>query len=267
MKKTIAVLMALSSVGMGAELVAGWYDFSETTASGYTLSLTSAASVNDGVLALTHTGNPTNDSVADATIDLTSAGLTMDKGFTVSITLSNLSIWGDSSKNPAGIFGLGTGTEGKAYTYLVSYDCSGQGNKYDGGYDGSKAKLDFTAADGAVQTSPRTDTPVTLTVTFLNTDVIYYVDGNQIGTFSLKVGQTVNNSVVGDYTDDVITTLAIGSWAGKTANGHANGNFYNLAIYNGAMSASEVKALIPEPATATLSLLALAGMAMRRRRY
>ena len=265
MKKTIAALMALSSVGMGAELVAGWYDFSETTASGYTLSLTSAASVNDGVLVLTHTGNPADNSVADATIDLTSAGLTMDKGFTVSITLSNLSIWGDSTKNPAGIFGLGIA--GNEYTYLVSYDCSGTGNRYAGGYDGSKTKLDFTAADGAVQTSPRTDTPVTLTVTFLDTDVIYYVDGNQIGTFSLKVGQTVNNSVVGDYTDDVITTLAIGSWAGKTASGHANGNFYNLAIYDGAMSASEVKALIPEPATATLSLLALAGMAMRRRRY
>ncbi|MGN0875542.1 MAG: PEP-CTERM sorting domain-containing protein [Akkermansia sp.] len=42
----------------------------------------------------------------------------------------------------------------------------------------------------------------------------------------------------------------------------------NVLIYNKALTATEVKALIevPEPATATLSLLALVGLAARRRR-
>ena len=42
----------------------------------------------------------------------------------------------------------------------------------------------------------------------------------------------------------------------------------NLAIWNTALSAEQVKSLIvPEPTTATLSLLALAGLAARRRRH
>ena len=40
----------------------------------------------------------------------------------------------------------------------------------------------------------------------------------------------------------------------------------NITLWNKALNSTEVNALIPEPATATLSLLALAGLAARRRR-
>ncbi|MBR1998249.1 MAG: PEP-CTERM sorting domain-containing protein [Akkermansia sp.] len=39
-----------------------------------------------------------------------------------------------------------------------------------------------------------------------------------------------------------------------------------MALYSGVLTNAQMTALIPEPATATLSLLALAGLAGRRRR-
>lgn len=46
----------------------------------------------------------------------------------------------------------------------------------------------------------------------------------------------------------------------------ASTNYDNILVYNRALSASEMKALIvPEPTTATLSLPALVGPAARRR--
>lgn len=46
----------------------------------------------------------------------------------------------------------------------------------------------------------------------------------------------------------------------------ASMNIDNILVYNKALTSKEVAQLIPEPATATLSLLALAGLAARRRR-
>ena len=46
-----------------------------------------------------------------------------------------------------------------------------------------------------------------------------------------------------------------------------DGYIDNLYVWNRALGTTEVKALVvPEPATATLSLLALCGLAARRRR-
>ena len=68
-----------------------------------------------------------------------------------------------------------------------------------------------------------------------------------------------------NFVRDGLNNVQFGYWGDGTQSGYAD--FDNILIYGRAMSANEVKGLvIPEPATATLSLLALAGLAARRRR-
>ena len=97
--------------------------------------------------------------------------------------------------------------------------------------------------------------------------------------------QYVSLYVDGNYIDKLnMTTLSPGGWCGRGIDGFQFGNGFrgegtcdaidgdaeidNVLFYKRALTASEVKGLIniPEPATATLSLLALAGLAARRRR-
>ncbi len=87
----------------------------------------------------------------------------------------------------------------------------------------------------------------------------FYVNGTHLGTSSTDSA----NLITGDST---INRMQFGYY-GNSPNS-APTNIDNILIYSKALSAKEVKALtIPEPATATLSLLALAGLAMRRRRH
>lgn len=87
-----------------------------------------------------------------------------------------------------------------------------------------------------------------------------YLNGENCGSF------TVANA--SNYTSEGLTKLQYGYYG--TAANSAAADFDNLLIYSRALSADEVKALVkttvPEPAAATLSLLALVGLAARRRR-
>ncbi len=82
----------------------------------------------------------------------------------------------------------------------------------------------------------------------------------------LAQGYANNNTIAAQE----ISRLTLDGWSGSSNNGKTALDLSSLAIYEGAMSATKVKALynasIPEPATATLSLLALAGLAARRRK-
>ena len=244
--------MAASTCAMGADLVAEWGNFSNLTSTVGNYSLTTSCSVSDGVLSVTHSTN-----AAAATIDLTSAGLTMDSGITVSLTLSNLDIVGSNDNNPAAIFGLAT--TGKDNAFIAGFDDNSTLNssQYALAYDGSGSKVSPNRMTATP--APTGDTPVTITLTIADTAVNYYLNGNSIGSATLNISGN-------DWTAETITTLSLGSWPGSSANSRSSAKFYNLAVYSGAMSASEVAALVPEPTTATLSLLALAGLAARRRR-
>ena len=68
-----------------------------------------------------------------------------------------------------------------------------------------------------------------------------------------------------------LTRLALGGWAGSSGNSTTNEDVSRLAIYDGSMTAEEVQAAYmawtaPEPATATLGLLGLGALLLRRRR-
>lgn len=86
----------------------------------------------------------------------------------------------------------------------------------------------------------------------------FYINGNLSGTSTTENAANITGS-------NVINNMQFG-YFGDSSKG-ASTNFDNILIYNRALTSTEVKALIvPEPTTATLSLLALAGLAARRRR-
>ena len=259
MKKTLIALMALAGIASAADLVAEWKDFSSLTSGDYSISLGNGGSkVEDGILSV-------SGILKDATVDLSAAELTIKDGFTVSITLSSVTHIGGN--RPDNVFALKTeaGTNGDAnHAFALSYRNDWPAKPlffaYSGGTGNVKEVTDNGNIDQAGYSLPglMEDTPITLTVTVESTTAKLYVDGELAYT-----GLISSNSVL----EQEITTLALGSWAGTSGNGRQSETVYNLAIYNGAMSAAEVKAmLVPEPTTATLSLLALAGLAARRRR-
>ncbi|MCQ2364946.1 MAG: hypothetical protein MJ051_05280 [Akkermansia sp.] len=98
---------------------------------------------------------------------------------------------------------------------------------------------------------------LTVVMDAVNKEVVAYVDNNQVGIVTLPYEAEAQVGAVDG--------LQFGSgWGG----GHGANEVVidNLYIWNKALTANEV-ASIPEPATATLSLLALAGLAARRRRH
>ncbi len=105
---------------------------------------------------------------------------------------------------------------------------------------------------------------------------------NMALTFVFDAGTTYADSTISayfSYLSEGVETV-ITSTRGAAAGHMLNGNFGTLAwnndyvssisVFGSALSAADAKAinaaLIPEPTTATLSLLALAGLAARRRR-
>ena len=100
---------------------------------------------------------------------------------------------------------------------------------------------------------------VTLVSDMSNTQTLsLYVDGKYIGQHTgwyATDGQAINQIKFGATGTD-----------SKSGREFPNAEFGNMTIWNKALTATEVKALIPEPTTATLSLLALASLAARRRR-
>lgn len=91
----------------------------------------------------------------------------------------------------------------------------------------------------------------------LTMDLDIYVDGKSTTSLS-DFGAW--NFVVGD-----LNKVQFGYWGDSSKNTQLD--IDNVLIYSRPLSADEVKALtVPEPTTATLSLLALAGLAARRRR-
>ena len=100
----------------------------------------------------------------------------------------------------------------------------------------------------------------TLFVTGKNGSVTLY----EVGTdFQLvQVCSTTNVST------GVAQSIVFAEWARENGSHTTNGNRATMSVsaYDGILTKEQMTALVPEPTTATLSLLALAGLAVRRRR-
>ena len=87
-------------------------------------------------------------------------------------------------------------------------------------------------------------------------DLTLFYNGTEVATADLL--EVTNENKVANF--------AIGGRA-LSMNNTSDFTFSNIQLYSGVLSSEQIKSLsVPEPTTATLSLLALAGLAARRRR-
>ena len=90
------------------------------------------------------------------------------------------------------------------------------------------------------------------------------------GTSTVYEGSNTGIKFTIDHDDDEATAKVADTHFNVSTITFANGFATSAQVYSSALSATDAKAvgaaLIPEPTTATLSLLALAGLAARRRR-
>ena len=100
-------------------------------------------------------------------------------------------------------------------------------------------------------------TPLAITFSFVADENMFT---NEIvgGTFTVKAGEATNSWAVTDYLE--YTDLTNNSVSRFWTNGQAE-QFSNITV-----AKLDNNMVVPEPTTATLSLLALAGLAARRRR-
>ena len=248
MKKTLITLLALSSIAMGATLteqdvVAYVYKDSDSytswTKSPSTLTLTqelSGESAPTGNLILT---GPTF-SYTHEWVD-TNTGQTKNRDvFSFAITL-NL----DSLK------------KGDGLTQLVVYDGSSNDTGLGINSDGKLVGLWNGSANQTAASALDATGVVTITFSFSNDGYTSYLGGEVVHNATGLRGDLGN-----PITTVKLMEPAIAAMQGIT--------FYTQASYNdasfGASAAAINSVLVPEPATATLSLLALAGLAARRRR-
>ncbi len=176
------------------------------------------------------------------------AGLRTSTGFTVSFDVNSI------SKNGT-LLSMTSGSMDKAWRSLsITYT--------DGTLSAQLLAKPETAVTKTLPSSANTNDWTTLTLVgssvgaTLNLD--FYLNGTLVGTSS-----TANAS---NITSEPIDKLQFGYYG--TSSNSANMNIDNILIYSKALSAEEVKSLIPEPSAFGLlaGLGALALVASRRRR-
>ncbi len=230
MKKTIITLLALAGVAAADSTQELWsLDFTGTN-------LTSSFADGVSLSTLPTSGINNGLTLNNAPLTLTQTGsiLTYEDQFVFSVTLevnSHLGNWPE-------LVGFGNNSNNWKAAYYV------QDSNFVLDKNGFGTPDETNKAIGDV--SVTLNTPITLS---------FKSDGE--GTITMYVGDTVAGyTTIGDgYLTQTIEKFAIGGRIGGKA-----GNNADVTVYGASLS------IIPEPTTATLSLLALAGLAARRRR-
>lgn len=199
--------------------------------------------------------NASNTSTYPRISNANGIGLTYQDGFTVSMWIkpTNNMVWGD-------YFTIGTSTRsGGATNYL--YVQSGGNNKYN------------VYGNGLIGTGGESTAPITqnvwnhMALTYQNGVATLFMNGEQAGQWT---GAPIANADVTQF------TLGNGGSTSKPT-----AMYDEVALFSGALTKDQVgylakgrvsdaikaeNAAVPEPATATLGLLSLAGLMLRRRR-
>ncbi len=254
MKKTIIALLALGSVASAASI--GYSEMSDAQKEGVVMGLDWAGSDSVGSLsggevvdgALTYSGAPW-------------ANVSTGSSFTVSFDITDLSAkaWQDvlclassvNTHNNSDERKLQLQANGSGMLYMYNTG----GTLFNGNSDASSTNMEL-----GITTSDVADAVYTLTfVSDVSAKTFTgYVNGTQVGQWT-------------DWTSDGgIGGIQFGQRFGGGRGLEGDFTLDNLTIWNRALTAADVKTLttvaVPEPTTATLSLLALAGLAARRRR-
>ena len=260
MKKTLITLLAMGAFNASADtLVAEWDEFIASTDNANTYTSGSYSIVTSAATTTSSDGeylNIVGTNPAPASIDLSAAGLTFSEGITINMRVRNCKTANSSSPNTA-LFSVATSTTTNGMLVGINKDNASGGFAY----NGSDSKITTTqSTPGVDQSGLRDDNVfsyVTVTIKSVedDADVSFYYNG------VLSATGTVSSWSIGD----TISMIYLGGWP-ASGNSQLSYTMDSFAVYKGAMSATDVAKLVPEPSTATLSLLALAGLAARRRR-
>lgn len=204
-------------------------------------------------------------------VTLSSLNISGDNGYTVMITMN----WTKVSNAPVLWFSTtdGTGYANSTATFgykggahhACLFNTSGSNGHCVNSYTGTNDNLpDYLSDDTGITGTGGNDANVTSLKDKTLTYFITSLDGNTKLYELLNDGNVTLIATQSGMKTGTLDTLVVGHWNG--ANAHQDGTM-DIQLYSSVLEVPQMKALtVPEPTTATLSLLALAGLAARRRR-
>lgn len=251
MKKTITAIMALAGVAIADDASLVW----DLSFNGNSSIITNGSGEDYDSLSITLNGATITDGVCKSTtgnrVTLfdSSATLRMMDDFSLVIqggANGKVAKWGV-------LFGLG---EANGWNIKVANNESGSLTFLEEGYTISDKVASFATpynemgtyivtVNNGGKTSARESTAA----------LTLYYNGSVVATATLGSG---------NCTTELLDTFAVGG-RNISTNNTSNFRFTNVQLYSGVLSQTQISQL-PEPTTATLSLLALMGLAARRRR-
>lgn len=255
MKKTLITLLALCGVA-GAETNLAYSQYSDELKEGllFAYSFDNGVSADYTATGVSLTGAFTLEDkagICTGTSPVKSSSLTLTDDFTLSFYLVDATMGSNTAL--VSLYSDITST-GRTNCIMLTNNNQNYMNLSCLGFGGSSWTHPY---DNQQLTSDATGKVMTLTWDSSAAQITYYIN-------STRVAQaTLSDAAKGDTALNLTFATANGS------NGATSVKFDNIAMWNRVLSADEVKTvatMVPEPTTATLSLLALAGLAARRRR-
>lgn len=251
MKKTLFLIfcvVASSLMVQGAELL---FELNQSVVTGaLSLNLGNSSFNSDGVLNVQSSTSLANR----PSVDLSSTGTNLYNGFTISLEVAGAGANGN-------LFGLASG--GTDFLFAAGTNRSSQGLFM---FNGSSNNAGNTGNSTVLGVTSSTPSIITITTGWNGSEVAFkmYENGSLVAS-----GKTTNT----ELTQQELSLLALGGWAGSSSNSTTGENIYRLAIYDGVMTEKEVLSayqawtpVVPEPATAALGVLGLGTLLLRRRR-
>jgi hypothetical protein len=254
MKKTIIALLCLGGIAFGTDATLSW---SVDCTNGQYSMLTGSSPLSEYYCSsnfIQGSGVQTSGTAADGSgIALTSQLQTLQNEFSLVLSLASVTTTfnADATAQQLTLVAM---KKSDGYTFSVRADSQTGIITLDLGNAEASETCNNLALIGNNTTEAQT-----ITLTFSN------VEGS-------------SNALVSVYLDDKLATSAE-MWGGWRTSDSVSANLLTgfgragvaavvsqVSYYNGALTQAQISQLIPEPATATLSLLALAGLAVRRRR-